>query len=202
MARFVAISGASATGKTSLIDELSQYPELSKAVFLPDIFSTVWYDLVDRGLFSEHEDVSRDTEFLCIFIQRIINYYKSCIEEYQDQDVLVIIDSCWVDISIYSILNMWCSHVVKDVQEGLLRQLSDYDESISRIYITQYDENKRKIEKYRLPYKRYNVKYNRPLELQYYKLASHFRDAVALTSSNNTDSALFIIEDLQKLGYL
>lgn len=205
MANIIAISGASATGKSSLVDELSTYKELSNVIFSPDIFSTVWDDLVYRGLFSEYEDVSRDTEFLCIFIQRVINYYRDTIKEYSDQkyeDKTIIIDSCWIDVAIYSILNMWYTHVVKEVQEGLLSQITLYDDSLSRIYITKYDASKSKIEKYRLPFKRYNVKYNRPLELQYYKLATHFKNAYELPYSDNTDSALFIIKDLQNLGYI
>lgn len=202
MAKFVAISGASASGKTSLVDELSQYPELSKAVFLPDVFETVWNDLVDGGHFSEYDEINKDPEFLCVYIQRVIDQYKSSIEEYKYQDKLVIMDSSWVDISIYSIVNMWYVHILKELQESLLKQLASYPIEIDKIYITVNDDTKLKKEKYRSPFRRYNIKYNRPLEIQYYELYSNLKHAETLPSSDTTECAMFIIEDLKESGYL
>lgn len=202
MAKFIAVSGPSASGKSSLFEELKFHQEISNVVFIPDIFKTVWDGLVAQGLFFEFEEVNKDAEFLCIFIQRMIDYYRDNIEHYKDTDKVVILDSCWVDLAIYSSLNMWYNHILKDVQESLLKQLTVYDDNLDRIYITSYDETKKQVEKYRSPFKRYNIKYNRPLEIQYYHMASNFKNAVALPTTDLSEAALFILDDLIELGYL
>lgn len=202
MAKFVAISGPSSSGKTSIVNELSLRLNLSNVIFVPDVFETVWNNLVSEGHFSEYEEINKDPEFLCIYIQRVIDHYKKSIEEYECTDKLVILDSSWVDISIYSIINMWYIHIIKTVQEDLLRQLSAYDKSIDKVYITLNDETKQEKVRYRSPFKRYNIKYNHPLELQYYELSSNLKHSEMLPSSNVTECATFIIEDLRNLGYL
>lgn len=202
MAKFIAISGPSASGKTSLINELSLRLDMSNVVVLPDVFETVWNDLVAKGYFSEYDEINRDPEFLCVYVQRVIDYYKNSIERYKSSDKLILMDSSWIDISIYSVINMWYIHILKEVQENLLRQLSVYDSSLDKVYLTVNDDSKQTNLKYRSPFKRYNIKYNRPLEIQYYELSSNFNHTEVLPSSDTTECATFIIEDLRKLGYL
>lgn len=202
MAKFIAISGPSASGKTSLINELSLRLDMSNVVVLPDVFETVWNDLVAKGYFSEYDEINRDPEFLCVYVQRVIDYYKNSIERYKSSDKLILMDSSWIDISIYSMINMWYIHILKEVQENLLRQLSVYDSSLDKVYLTVNDDSKQTNLKYRSPFKRYNIKYNRPLEIQYYELSSNFNHTEVLPSSDTTECATFIIEDLRKLGYL
>lgn len=202
MAKFIAISGPSASGKTSLINELSLRLDMSNVVVLPDVFETVWNDLVAKGYFSEYDEINRDPEFLCVYLQRVIDYYKNSIEMYKSSDKLILMDSSWIDISIYSVINMWYIHILKEVQENLLHQLSVYDRSLDKVYLTVNDDSKQTNLKYRSPFKRYNIKYNRPLEIQYYELSSNFNHTEVLPSSDTTECATFIIEDLRKLGYL
>ena len=202
MAKFIAISGPSASGKTSLINELSLRLDMSNVVVLPDVFETVWNDLVAKGYFSEYDEINRDPEFLCVYVQRVIDYYKNSIERYKSSDKLILMDSSWIDISIYSMINMWYIHILKEVQENLLRQLSVYDSSLDKVYLTVNDDSKQTNLKYRSPFKRYNIKYNRPLEIQYYELSSNLNHTEVLPSSDVTECATFIIEDLRKLGYL
>lgn len=202
MAKFIAISGPSASGKTSLINELSLRLDMSNVVVLPDVFETVWNDLVAKGYFSEYDEINRDPEFLCVYLQRVIDYYKNSIEMYKSSDKLILMDSSWIDISIYSVINMWYIHILKEVQENLLHQLSVYDSSLDKVYLTVNDDSKQTNLKYRSPFKRYNIKYNRPLEIQYYELSSNFNHTEVLPSSDITECATFIIEDLRKLGYL
>lgn len=202
MAKFIAISGPSASGKTSLINELSLRLDMSNVVVLPDVFETVWNDLVAKGYFSEYDEINRDPEFLCVYLQRVIDYYKNSIEMYKSSDKLILMDSSWIDISIYSVINMWYIHILKEVQENLLHQLSVYDRSLDKVYLTVNDDSKQTNLKYRSPFKRYNIKYNRPLEIQYYELSSNLNHTEVLPSSDVTECATFIIEDLRKLGYL
>lgn len=202
MAKFIAISGPSASGKTSLINELSLRLDMSNVVVLPDVFETVWNDLVAKGYFSEYDEINRDPEFLCVYVQRVIDYYKNSIEMYKSSDKLILMDSSWIDISIYSVINMWYIHILKEVQENLLHQLSVYDRSLDKVYLTVNDDSKQTNLKYRSPFKRYNIKYNRPLEIQYYELSSNLNHTEVLPSSDVTECATFIIEDLRKLGYL
>lgn len=202
MARIISISGSSASGKTSIFQELKSRKELENAVFIPDIFKTVWSYLVDGGYFSEYDDISKDTDFLCVFIQRIINHYKENIDYLADSDKLVIIENCWIDVAIYSIINMWYTHIVKEVQESLLTQLSIYDSKISKVYVTSYDEELQKVSNYRCPFRRYNVKHNRKLELSYYRLASNLKGVETLPTSDRCEAVDYIIEDLRNLGYL
>jgi len=202
VAKFISISGPSTTGKTSLIDSLSTYSNLKNVVFSPDIHDVVWKELVDLGYFTEFKEISTDSEYLCTYIIRLIEYYNKYIDSFKDKDVLVILDGCWLDISIYSILNMWYNRIIKSVQDSILESISKYDERISKIYITKADDVNYPISKYRLRGKITTFRENRPLELKYYELARHFKNAVSLPSSDISDSSLFILRDLKELGHL
>lgn len=199
----IAISGPSATGKTSLFEALKRSPFLEDAIFLPDLYEAVWNNLLDSGYFKDFTEISRDSEFLCLYLIRLTNYYNEMIEEYKNSDKLVILDSCWLDVSIYAIINMWHAHLIKEVQETVLKNLLVYDDEISRIYLTSNDESViNNTPKYHSPFKKYNVKVNRPLELQYYELYSNFKNVEKLPSSDVEKEVEFILSDLENLGYI
>lgn len=202
MATFISISGPSSTGKTTLVDSLSTHRELSNAVFSPDLYSAVWTDLVDQGFFSEWKEINTDSEYLCLYVIRLIDYYENYIKSYENTDKLVILDGCWLDLAIYAIINLWYTRVIKEVQEEILHKLNKFDEHLSRIYFTSFDESKQIKQKYRMQYRMANMKLNRPLEIQFYELYKNFKNAVNLPSSDISESSLFIINDLSKLGYL
>lgn len=202
MATFISISGPSSTGKTTLVDSLSTHRELSNAVFSPDLYSAVWTDLVDKGFFSEWKEINTDSEYLCLYVIRLIDYYENYIKSYENTDKLVILDGCWLDLAIYAIINLWYTRVIKEVQEEILHKLNKFDEHLSRIYFTSFDESKQIKQKYRMQYRMANMKLNRPLEIQFYELYKNFKNAVNLPSSDISESSLFIINDLSKLGYL
>lgn len=202
MAKFIAISGPSSTGKTTLVNSLSTYKELSKAVFSPDMYETVWSSLVEQGFFSEWKEINTDDEYLCLYVLRLIDYYENFIRSYENTDKLVILDGCWVDIAIYSVLNLWYTRVIKEVQEEILHRINTFDKHLSRIYFTNFDGSKQMKQKHRMQYRMANMKTNRPLEIQYYDLYKNFKNAVNLPSTDVSDASLFIINDLSKLGYL
>lgn len=202
MAKFISISGPATTGKTSIINSLSTYTELSNAVFSPDVHELVWNELVDKGLFSEFTEISTDYDYLCTFITCMIDKYTEYLESFKDSDKLVILDGCWLDLSIYSVLNMWYTRVVKSVQESILSRVAYYDPNILRIYITTAEDDKYPVRKDRIRGRISAFRMNRPLESRYYNIAKNLKNAVALPSSDTTESSLFIIEDLKNLGYL
>lgn len=153
MATFISISGPSSTGKTTLVDSLSTYRELSNAIFSPDLYSAVWTDLVDQGFFSEWKEINTDSEYLCLYVIRLIDYYENYIKSYENTDKLVILDGCWLDLAIYAIINIWYTRVIKEVQEEILHKLNKFDEHLSRIYFTSFDESKQVKQKYRMQYR-------------------------------------------------
>lgn len=202
MANFVSISGPSTTGKTSLMNSLSTYSELSSVVFSPDMHDVVWSNLVDGGYFTDFTEILKDTDYLCTYILRLIDYYNNYIDSYKDSDCLVILDGCWLDLSIYSILNMWYTRGVKSVQEDILEKVSVYNKNISRIYITEANDSQYPLSKYHIRGKMSTFRTNRPLEIQYYELAKNFKNSESLPSTDVSDCSLFIINDLKKLGYV
>lgn len=202
MAKFIAISGASTTGKTSLIDSLSTYREMNKIVFSPDMHDVVWKDLLEKGIFSEFTEIQSDSDYLCTYILRVIDYYHKYLDSFEDSDAIVLLDGCWLDLSIYSILQSWYTKVTKSVLESILKTITKYDERISRIYMTKADDLKYPIDRYRLRGTMTTFRENRPLELQYYDIAKHVRDVVEIPSSDISEASLFIIDDFKKLGYI
>jgi len=202
MAKFVAISGPAQTGKTSLVDYLSIYPETSGVVFSPDLYNTVWSNLVDQGIFSSYDEIVRDSDFICVYLIKVLEYYEEYLEKYKDTDHLVFLDCCWVDLLTYSMVSMWCSRAILDLQAEMIERIVKFRDSVDRIYITEYDESKVVKQKFRSDHKIYSVKGNRTIELQYYEVFKNLKNAIALDTSDQTEAALFIIRDLQNLGYL
>lgn len=202
MANFISISGPSTTGKSSIVDALSTYPELSNAIFVPAMNDKVWSDLVSQNIFSEFTEVDTDSEYLCAYIFKMIEYYNDCIKTYQDTDKLVVLDGCWIDLSIYSILNLWYMRAIKPLQEEILAETAKYDEEISRIYVTKAEDDKFPVAKYYIRGKISSFRKNRPLEMRYYDIAKHLKNSTPLPSSSTTESSMFILDDLKKLGYV
>lgn len=202
MSKFVAISGPSLTGKSALSDELSTYKELSQAIFVPDIHESVWNQLVAEGAFSSYSEINKDSEYLCLYIMRLIEYYNSIVSKYEGTDHLVILDGCWLDLLVYSMINLWYNRAIKSVQESILLQISKFDDRIDRIYLTSHDDNLLPNVKNRADYKMSNLKLNRALELRYYEIFRNLNPVKVLPSSEPVSNALYIIQDMEKLGYL
>lgn len=202
MATFISISGPSTTGKTAIIEELSLHKDLQHIVFSPDMHDVVWNDLVDKGLFHDFTEISSDSDYLCTFIVRLIEHYNKYIESFKDTDDIIVLDGCWLDLSVYSMLNMWYTRLIKSVQEDILMRATRHDNLISRIYITKADDKKYPVDKFRLRGKMSTFRMNRPLELRYYELYKNMKNAVALPSSDKSECVDFIIKDLKELGYL
>ena len=202
MTRYIAISGPSSTGKTSLAEDLSTHLEMKEAEFSPDLYNTVWMDLVSKGIFQKYDEIIKDSEYVCVYIIRLINYYKSCLDKYKESDKLIIMDCCWLDMLAYGLRNMWSSRPIKSLQEDIIGQILSFHESIDRIYLTSFDESKHKKQKFKEEFRVYSLKDNRNLELRYYEMFKNFNHVVPLPSSDITDSSLFIIEDLKNLGYV
>ena len=202
MAKFISISGPSTTGKSSIINALSTYPEFSDTIFVPAMNDKVWSDLVAQNIFSEFTEVDTDSEYLCAYIFKMIEYYNNCIDTYKDTDKLVIFDGCWLDLSIYSILNLWYMRAIKPLQEEILSETTKYDEKISRIYVTKAEDEKFPVAKYYIRGKISSFRKNRPLEMRFYDVAKHLKNSTPLPSSSTTEASMFILDDLKKLGYI
>lgn len=202
MARFISISGPSTTGKTSLINNLSTHQEISHAIFSPDMHDVVWGDLVERRLFYEFSDISTDPEYLCTYLIRLADYYNQYMDAYEDTDSLVILDGCWLDLAIYSTLNMWYNRNIRPVQEEILSKISKYDSRVSKIYLTRADDDKYPVDRLRLRGKMSTFRANRGLEIGYYKIADHLDNSITLPSTDMDENSLFILNDLKNLGYL
>lgn len=202
MAKFVAIAGPSSTGKTTLVEYLSTYPELSRAVFSPDLYETVWKSLVEQGHFSEFVEVSSDSEYLSIYILKLLEYYENYINTHKDSDKLIILDGCWLDLSIYALINMWYTRPIRGVQEEILAKINRLNDTVSRIYLTESDPTKHTKDIRYAPFRMPNAKLNRELELLYYQMSHNLMHTRVLPSSDLAESSLFIIDDLRTLGHL
>lgn len=208
MVKFVAISGPAQSGKTSLVDTLSTHRELSKANFSPDLFNTVWSNLVEQGVFKSYDEIIRDSDFICVYLMKVIEYYEDYISMYEkvyqdtDKTKVVFLDCCWLDLLVYSVVNMWHSRAIADLQAEMIDRVMKLYHTVDRIYLTKYDENRHITQKYRSDYKIYSVKSNRGLEFSYYNLFQNLKSVVQLDTSDPSEASLFIIDDLKKLGYL
>lgn len=208
MVNFIAISGPAQSGKTSLIDNLSTCKEISKEGFSPDLFNTVWSNLVEQGVFRSYDEIVRDSDFICVYLMKVIEHYENYISMYEkiyqgpDKNKIVFLDCCWIDLLVYSVINMWYSRAIADLQAEMIDRIMKLCNTVDRIYLTKYDENKHVTQKYRSDYKIYSVKSNRGLEFSYYNLFQNFKNVVKLDTSDISEASLFIIDDLKKLGYL
>lgn len=208
MARFISISGPASTGKTSILDELagkigSSFDRDVSVVLIPDVYESVWQDLVDNEIFQEFTEINTDSEYLSVYILRLIKYYEEIMDYYEEvEDTLVVFDNCWVDLAIYTIINMWYTRALKELQEEILARISKYDDRMDKIYFTQFDKSKEVPIKYRSQFKMSNAKVNRPLELQYYNIFNKFKNAEILPTSDVAQAADFIISDIKNLGYI
>lgn len=203
MSKFVAISGPASTGKTTIVDKLNSSPDMYKSICSPDMYNVVWLDLVEQGHFKDFTEISKDSEYLSLYILRVVNYYIDYINTFKNTDKLVVLDGSWIDFSIYAIINMWYLRYMRSFQEAILSKILLLKDLIDcRIYFTQYDESKEKKERFRNTTKLYNTKESRELEIAYYRVMEDFKNSIILPTTDGDEASLFIINDLKKIGYL
>lgn len=202
MARFIAVSGPAASGKTTLVQSLRRFSEFKDAIITEDMHETVWNSLVDRGIFYDFTEIDTDSDYLCCYIMKVIDHYKELLAKYENVDNLVVLDGCWVDLSIYATINMWYVRVIKEVQETILETICHYDDRISRIYVTRADDVTYPFKSHDIRSSITNLKKNRNLELNYYSVAANLKNAVLLPSNDISTSSSSILHDLKILGYV
>lgn len=202
MTTFIAISGPSISGKTSIIDSLSSYQELSRAVFSPDFHEATWTELNELGIFSEFTEITSDSAYLCTYMHKLVDYYNNYIESHIDKGGLVFLDGCWLDFIIYAGLSLWYNRVIKSAQDELFNKILKFEDKISRIYLTRADDAKYPTEKFRIKGKITTFRMNRPLEIQLYRIAARLGNTKPLRYSEVSGDSLDIIDDLKELGYL
>lgn len=202
LARFISISGPAASGKTTLVQSLRRFPELRNAIITDDMHEAVWTSLVDRGIFYDFTEIDTDSDYLCCYIMQVIDYYKELLAKYENENNLVILDGCWLDLSIYAAINMWYVRAIKEVQETILDTIFHYDDRISRIYVTRADDITYPFKSHDIRSSITNLKKNRRLELNYYEVAANLKNAVLLPSNDTSKSSASILNDLKILGYV
>lgn len=203
MAKFIAISGPSVTGKSSLVEYLSSHQELKDAIISPDFHALAWNDLVNKGIFLEFTDITDDSGYMCCYLYKVIDSYNQYIEEHRNFPGLVILDGCWIDLTVYAYLNMWYLRTIKSVQEDVFNRILKYSNEISKVYFTKAADEKYPIDKYRLRGKMTTFRTNRPLEITLYKVFSALAESsVSLDNAEIAGDSLAILSDLKKVGYL
>lgn len=202
MAVFVAISGPAVTGKTSLVDSLSTYREMSRVKFSPDFHTIVWNDLIEDDIFTEYTEITKDSGYLCTYIYKVVEYYNKYLEDHEDDEGLIVLDSCWLDFAIYAMLNLWYSNAIRTAQEEVFMNILKYTDKISHIYITKASDAKYPVDKHRIRGRFATFKQNRSLEIKLYELAMLLKNSKSLYYSEVSGDSMMIIEDLKKLGYI
>lgn len=201
MARFIAISGPSSTGKTTIAQRLSQSESLrGKVICSPDIFEDVWINFVKQAGFSESKEIISDSIYLGTYCVKLLEHYESLLDRYSLTDKLIILDGSWIDFLVYGMVNMWYSNMMSEIQEHYFSRLSNYVNKMSRIYITEYNPYIKSVPFHRTM-RSSNLKANRNLELSYYKLFSHMNNTLQIDTSDVDTAVSLIIDDLRKLGY-
>lgn len=198
----ISISGPSLTGKSSLHRELLSATQGNSSVrFYGNFHESVWEELVSQKVFSEFDELQNDTEYLCIYLFRIISRFEEFFSK-NYEDKLIILDGCWLDTLIYASLNMWYNSFLRELQEEIFTKISSFHESVDRIYLTsafddvyppQLKGNRKFVS---------NFKKNRSLEIKSYELAGKLQGIKKLPSSSIEDSVQFILSDLKDSGYM
>lgn len=202
MATFIAVSGPSTSGKTSLVESLSTYKEMSRVKFSPDFHTVVWNHLKSENVFSDFTDITDDGYYMCTYLHKLADTYNDFIESYEEYEGVVFLDSCWIDLAIYANLNMWYDRMIKSAQDDVFNKILKHSDKLSRIYFTKVNDYKYPVDKYRIRGRITTFKMNRPLEIKLYDIAHHLRESVVLTQSDTSGDSIAVIEDLKKMNYI
>lgn len=202
MTRFISISGPSSTGKSTLVRELrAQFPS-SSVKTCSDFHEVTWKEFLNTGKFKEFTEIQNDSEYLCIYILRLIKDYESLLSTLKDSKYdLVILDGCWLDLFVYTNLQMWYSSFVREVQEDILMRICRQSSDIDKIYITKADDEKYPTLVHDRRSHMVNFHRNRKLELQYYELAKRFKGTVELPDPDIKEAVNFIMTDIESYTY-
>ena len=190
------ISGPLATGKTTLVSILESSLPID-TIIIHDLHDKVFGDLVASELFTEFYEVSKDRDYLLIYISRLVTYYTEMIEAYKDYPGLVLFDGTHIDLMIYSMLNLWYHYPTSGYQESIMHKLLESSKSLDVIYMTNADDENYPITK--LGSRRYCTafKRHRLTELYYYDIFRDNSRVVSLPDKSVMNCDRFILDDLK-----
>lgn len=207
-ATFIALSGPSYSGKSTIMENIRKLDHASALHKLPDMKDVVWQNLVDTGIFKNFNEITKDSDYLLIYIGRMVNWYVSMYEKYNrlEGNHIVIYDGCHIDLLIYSMLNLWYHYPVKEIQEAEVRRILDTKEFVSLIYMCKADDGEYPVNYHNLRDSRTAFRKNRKLELDYYEMFSESSRVVKLPYTCFPDHgercAEFIIDDMRRRGLI
>lgn len=204
MAKFVSISGPSHSGKSTLVNILrSSLSDNPNVIVSESMQDRVWESIISLSPFKEYKEITSDRDYLMMYVFKLVGYYKDLIHQYEGFDGTVILDECYHDLLIYSMLNFWYHYPAVEHQQALIRDLIGTKDKISMMYLVKADDVAYPPDKRTLRSKMASFKRCRPLELDYYYTV--FKDlpnTVMLPSANVLDCEFFILEDMKSKGLL
>lgn len=194
----ISISGPSKSGKSTIISLLKDSLPRN-TIYIPDIYNNVWVDMVNNGFFSKFEEVTKDRDYLFLYIARVCESYDSILDKYLLSDDLVILENCYLDYLIYAQLNSWYHYPLVEYQESKVSNLLNRNYLINRIYMTTADDSNYSDLKVNFDYKvtKTSFKRNRKLELAFYNIYRNNRKVVSLPP-NSMECDKVIIDDLNE----
>lgn len=204
-AKFISISGPSHTGKTTLISLLSEglrgYANVS---FEQDMHEVVWNSLCDRGIFKEFHEITEDRDYLYLYISNLIDQYRFLThEKYQgEDDLLVVLDGCHLDLLIYSMLNLWYHYPTKELQEVDMNKLLSMKDIVSTIFMLRADDESFPVSRKSTRERVTTFKRNRNLELTYYDIFRESNRVVDVPTTSLGEAEVFIVNELKSRGLI
>lgn len=205
MPTFISISGPSHTGKTTLMSFLSERLRgYDNILFEHDMHEVVWNSLCSRGIFKEFHEITEDRDYLYLYISNLIDHYRFLShEKYKGEDnLLVILDGCHLDLLIYSMLNLWYHYPTKELQEVEMHKLLDMRDAVSLIFMTRADDSAYPISQRSTRERVTTFKRNRALELTYYDIFRESNRVVDIPTYSLGEAEEFIVSELEKKGLL
>jgi len=197
----VAVSGPSLSGKSTLFNflksTLSEYPNI---IYLDDIHDAVW-DTLAGNVFSAFTEITKDRDYMYIYIERLVKEYINRVSQDYGEENLVIMDGSYIDVLVYSFLNMWYHYPIVEIQERVVNDLLEVKDAASIIYMTRANEDDSSTSN-SLRVKMSNYKRKRPVELKLYDIFRDSKKVVTLPSSSVLGCDFFIKEDLKSRGLL
>lgn len=128
------------SGKSTVISLLKD--TLPKdTIFIPDRFWAVYESLRGNGIFDEFTEITKDRDYLFMYISKVVEDYNSILEEYEDYNGVVVLENCYIDYVIYMTLNLWYHYPLVQFQEYLTLKLLESRDKIERIYMTTPDDH-------------------------------------------------------------